>query len=298
MERVYHLIVHRPKIILFLILLLTGFFAYHAQHIRLDSSVESLLPQDDPEKQYYDEVRQLFGSDEIGVIGLITDNVYTPIVLQKIKRLTEEIKKVDGVESVFSLTNTPDPVTAALDPPLLIPQIPTTPAALDALKNKLAERPVYLKNLVSPDGRAAAINIFFANMSTDEFIRRGIDDAIQAIVNKETGPEKLYYTGLPHFKVYSAKAMWGDLTLFVPLTLLLIMGVLFLSFRSLRGVLLPTVTVIVGLTWTLGIMVLAGSSLSLGSMALPPPGARVRHGLLPPRSRRVLRVSSSWPCDQ
>jgi len=39
MERAYHLIVHRPKTILFLIILLTGFFASHARHIRVDSSV-------------------------------------------------------------------------------------------------------------------------------------------------------------------------------------------------------------------------------------------------------------------
>jgi predicted RND superfamily exporter protein len=84
MERAYHLIVHRPKTILFFIFLLTVFFAYHARHIRLDSSVESLLPKDDPNKEYYDEVRQLFGSDEIGIIGLITDSVYTPEVLQKV----------------------------------------------------------------------------------------------------------------------------------------------------------------------------------------------------------------------
>ena len=87
MERVYHLIVYKPKSVLFLILLLTGFLAYHARHIRLDSSVDSLLPKEDPEKHYYNEVRQLFGSDEIGIIGLITDNVYTAAVLQKIKRL-------------------------------------------------------------------------------------------------------------------------------------------------------------------------------------------------------------------
>ena len=98
MERAYSLIVGRPKIVLFLILLITGFFAYHARDIRLDSSVDSLLPKDDPEKQYYNEVRQLFGSDEIGVIGLVTDNVYTPEVLQKLKRLTEEIKKISAVK--------------------------------------------------------------------------------------------------------------------------------------------------------------------------------------------------------
>lgn len=271
MQRVYDLIVHRPKSILFLLLLLTAFFAEHARHIRLDSSVESLLPKDDPETRYYDEVRRLFGSDEIGVIGVIADNIYTPQVLQKIKRLTDEIRRIPEVRNVISLTNAPDVITSvATESALLVPDVNATPAALADLRNKLADQPIYLKNLVSADGRAAAINIFFANLDDDEFFRRGIDDTIQALVARENGPEKLYYTGLPHFKVYSTRAMWGDLTLFVPLILLLIIVVLFLSFRSLRGMLIPTVTVIVSLIWTLGIMVLAGSSLSMGSMALPP----------------------------
>lgn len=270
MERVYRCLTTRPRSILLLLLLLTGFWAYQARHIRLDSSVESLLPQHDPENQYYADVRRLFGSDEVGVVGLVTDNVYTPEVLQKITRLTKEIEKVDGVERVLSLANAVDPVADVVDPPLLMPHIPTTPDALAELSKKVADRPIYVKNLVSADGRAAAINIFFVNMDTGEFMRRGIDAAIQAIVERERGPEQLYYTGLPHFKVYSTTAMWEDLTLFLPLTLLFIMGVLFLCFRSFRGVLLPTVTVVVSLIWTLGAMVLAGSSLSIGNIALPP----------------------------
>ena len=64
--------------------------------------------------------------------------------------------------------------------------------------------------------------------------------------------------------------MQRDLSRLVPLMLLFIVLVLFFCFRSLRGVLLPTLTVIVSLIWTLGIMVLSGGALSLGSMALPP----------------------------
>lgn len=271
MQRVYALIVTRPKTILFFVLVVTVFFASHARHIHLDSSVDSLLPKDDPEKAYYDEVRRLFGSDEIGVIGVIADNIYTPAVLQKIKRLTDEIKKIPEVKEVFSLTSVQDIIiSVAKERTLLVPNANPTHAALAELRNKLADQAIYLKNLVSTDGRAAAINILFANLGDDEFFRRGIDEQIEALVAKENGPEQLYYTGLPHFKVYSTKAMWGDLRLFVPLTLLFIMGILFLSFRSLRGVLLPTLTVVVSLTWTVGIMVLAGSRLSLGNMALPP----------------------------
>ena len=271
MTRVYDLIVHRPKSIVLSILLLTGFFAYHAQHIRLDSSVESLLPRGDTEKAYYDEVRGLFGSDEVGVIGIIADNVYAPHVLAKIKRLTEEIRQIPEVKNVISLTNAPDIVTSvAKESTLLVPDVNLPHAAAAELKKRLLEQPIYLKNLVSQDGRAAAINIFFENLGDDEFFRRGTDDTIQALVARETGPEQLYYTGLPHFKVYSTRAMWSDLAFFVPCTLLLIVVLLFLSFRSLRGVLLPVMTVVVSLIWTLGIMVLTGSSLSLGNMALPP----------------------------
>lgn len=271
MERLWALIVSRPRSLLCLLLVLTGFFALQARHIHLDSSLERLLPRDDPEKQYYEEIRHLFGSDEIGVIGVIADNIYTPQVLQKIKRLTDEIQKIPEVKNVISLTNVPDIITSvASGSTLLVPNVHASHAALAELKTKLADQPIYLKNLVSADGRAAAINIFFADLDDDEFFRRGVDDRIQALVESEQGPEQLYYTGLPHFKVYATRAMWGDLALFIPLTMLLIVLVLFLSFRSLRGVLLPTATVLVSLVWTLGIMVLAGSSLSLGNVALPP----------------------------
>ncbi|MGE4092771.1 MAG: MMPL family transporter [Candidatus Binatia bacterium] len=277
MRRLAQLIVDWPKTILLLIFISTCFFAYHAQHIRLDSSVERLLPGNDPENQYYQEVRELFGNDEVGVIAVVADNIYAPEVLQKIQRVTEEIKQIEGIASVLSLANAVDPVVDVTDPPLLLPQIPTTPAATQSLKAKLADRPIYLKNLVGIDGRAAAINIFFAEMSNDAFMRLGVDDKVQAIVERENvaaiqgqQPDRWYYTGLPHFKVYSAKAMERDLSRFVPLMLLFIVVVLYFSFRSLRGVLLPTLTVIVSLIWTLGLMVLNGSALSLGSLALPP----------------------------
>jgi hydrophobe/amphiphile efflux-3 (HAE3) family protein len=272
MNRWQLLIINRPRSVLLLVLLLTAFFASAARQIRLDGSVDSLLPRGDPEKQYYDEVRQLFGSEEIGVIGLVTSDIYTPRVLQKIQHLTEEISKIPEVKSVLSLTNAPDIIRSVVEEQsLLIPEIPTTATEWEALPEKVASMPVYLKTLASPDGSAAAITIAFRdNISDDEFLRRGINDTIQAIIDRETGPDRLYYTGLPYFKTHLAHSLRKDLTRFVPLTLLCIMAVLFVSFRSMRGVALPTLTVVVTLTWTLGIMALAGSRLSLGTVALPP----------------------------
>jgi len=124
---------------------------------------------------------------------------------------------------------------------------------------------------VSPDGKAAAINVSFLESVTESaFLERGIDDKIQAIVDREQGPEQIHYTGLPHFKAASAKAQREDLAFLLPVTFVLLLIVLYLGIRSVRGVVLPALAVLITLTWVLGLMVLFGSQLSVGTIALPP----------------------------
>jgi hypothetical protein len=269
MERIYHLIVNRPKTVLCALLLLTGFLGSYAWSIRIDSSAEHLLATDDPNKQYYDEIRAVFGGDDIGVIGLLTDNVYTASTLEKIRRITSQVEKVDGVQSVRSLTNLSDPIADLSYPPPLIAKIPTEPEALAALRKKIEEEyPIYL-NLVAKDARGAAIIVYFKNLSDDEFIQKGVDDRLQEIVDREQGPEQLYLTGMQHIKVNSLKLMQQDLRTFTPISLLVIMGVLSVCFRNIRGVMLPLLSVLGGVVWTVGIMVLTGSSITIGTLVLP-----------------------------
>src|SRR5262249_45912271 len=269
MESLYRSIVARARWIIAGTLLVTAFFGWQASRITVDSSVEALLPEDDPERRYSNEIRKLYGSDEIGFIGVLAKDVYQPEVLEKIRRLTDDIAKVEGVAKVLSLTNVPDPVADVVAPPL-VPKIPTNAAESAELRKKVADRPLYRKTFVSDDGRAAAVDIFFEEMDDDEFARRGIDQRIEAIVAAARGPEEIHYTGLPHMKVYTANALWSDLARFVPVTLAIIVVVLLFCFRSIRGVTLPALTVVVSLIWTLGIMVLAGSHLTLGTTSLPP----------------------------
>jgi hypothetical protein len=268
MERIAHLIAYRPKLLLLLLFVLTAFFAYHARHLRIDSSIENLLAEKDPNKQYYEEMRALFGSDDMDVIGLVTDNIYTPATLEKIRRITAAAEKIDGVQSVASLTNVPDPIADVIEPPLLISQIPTDPAALEALRRKVEGSPIYL-NLVSRDGKGAAVLIFFRNLSEDEFINKRVDERLEEIVAREQGPEKIYLTGMQNIKANSLKLMQQDLRTFTPLSIAVIMGVLGFCFRNLRGVLLPLLSVLCGVVWTLGIMVLSGAAITLGTLVLP-----------------------------
>ena len=64
--------------------------------------------------------------------------------------------------------------------------------------------------------------------------------------------------------------MRTDLLRFTPLAVLLVVLVLWVSFRTRRGVLLPLFAVGVAVVWTLGIMVLTGHAITIGTFVLPP----------------------------
>jgi predicted RND superfamily exporter protein len=270
MERVYRAVAGRPRTVLVIVAVLTAFFATFAVRLEIDGSITALLSESDPEAAYQARVREIFGSEEVGVVAIVADDVYDAAVLEAVRDLSTRLDAIDGVDEVVSLTTAVDPVADVFDPPLLVAEIPRDEASRAALRDKLHERPIYLRNLIAPDGKATAINLFFADMEDDEFVRRGIDPAIEAIVAGYDGPGRALYSGLPHFKAYSVTAMRSDLVRLVPATFAVVVLVLLLCFGSLPGVLIPVAHVAITVVWTLGVVVLTGGRLSLGSFALPP----------------------------
>lgn len=72
-----------------------------------------------------------------------------------------------------------------------------------------------------------------------------------------------------NIKVNSLKLMQQDLRTLTPLSLCVILGVLAVCFRNVRGVLLPLLSVLCGVVWTLGIMALSGTPITIGTSVLP-----------------------------
>ena len=269
MARFNRLVVQWPKLTVLLALLITVLLGEKARHFRFNGAVENLYDQNDPSKKYDEEIRRRFGSDDMGVIGVVAADVYTAATLEKIKRITAAVEKVEGIDHVQSLTNVPDLIADLTNPPPLIVRTAMDPATLDTLKRKIADNPIYL-NVVARDGRGAAILIFFKDQpGDDEASQKLRDDRLEAIVASEQGPEQLYLTGMQHITVNSLKLMRRDFRTFTPLSLAVIMVILGLSFRNVRGVILPLVSVVCGVLWTLGIMVLRGEAVTIGTLVLP-----------------------------
>lgn len=263
-------LVRRPLVFLAANLLATAILGYYALSIRIESSLSSVLPSGDPQIEYYAKVRETFGSDDVGVVGVRADDVFAPATLAKIARVTEAIAKVNGVQSVASLTNAPDPAEDVINQPRLLPRIPPSKAELDTLKKKLRDIPLYGKNLVSDDLKGVAINVFFKNLTDVQYYDLQVDRNIRRILEQEEGPEHFYFTGAAHVTQAAMELMRRDLMIFTPIALVLVLISFGLSFWSVRGVVLPAISVVMALSWTLGVMVLVGKPITLGTFVLPP----------------------------
>src|SRR5436190_664780 len=251
-------------------LLVTAVLGFYGLQLRIESSLESMLPAGDPKVEYYAQTRAVFGSDDVAVVGVRARDIFAPSTIAKIARVTDEIAKVDGVEHVLSIANAVDPAADVLHPPRLLPRVPPEPEEVEALKKKLVATPLYGKNLVADDFTGAAINVFFKSLNDEQYLDLGVDRKITDILATRQGPEELFYTGAAHVKQAAVELMRRDLVRFTPIALVLVLMVLWFSFRTVRGVVLPALTVGGALVWTLGIIVLAGKTITLGTFVLAP----------------------------
>ena len=261
-----------PRATLAVLLLLTAGFAFLARGIRFDSSADNLLPIGDPERTYYEEVRQEFGSEEITVIGLFAEDVFAVPTLEKINRLTQELEALDGVAEVVSLTTVKAVEMGDLGLRVgpLMQTLPQTAEDAEAFRQRVMANPLYVKNVVGVDNSAAGISVFFQPMTDEQFEKSGLEDRIREIAHRYEGPERVAITGVPSLKVFGARFLKGDLLKFLPLSALIVMIVLAWTFRTPRGVLIPMSTVGLGVVWTAGLMATTDTAINLGTVILPP----------------------------
>lgn len=272
MARLLSLPIRAPRTTLALLFAITAWLAFYASRIQVDSSFENLLAVHDPERVYYEEIRDEFGSDQATQIALFADDVFAPGVLARLDTLTTKLETIEGVHEVISITNVKgvEPTDFGIRIGRFMRELPDTPEKAAAFKKSVLDNPLYVGNFVAADTRAASVLVFFEPMSEEEFQQRGIAMQVKAALDEIGEPQSLALTGFQTIKVQVAHLMKQDLLRFVPLSIALVVFVLSWQFRTFRGVLLPLASVLIALVWTLGAMVLAGSAINMGTLILPP----------------------------
>lgn len=243
--------------------------------LRIDPSTELLLPRGDPGVAAYREAVVDFGDDQIFVVAMECDDVFAAEHLRALRRVSDAVSRIDGVRSVTSLMKVTSfryvPEEDWIEVRPFVEEVPDDPVELAALRERALSTRLYRRNLVSDDGRAAALNVSFRDMTEREFIAAGIDRAIREILDGETTPQRRFYvSGRPHVKSLMYETMTRDLAVLIPAVIVTVALVLTLVSGTLRGVVLPLVNVGLAIVWTFAAIAWLDRPLTVLTVLLAP----------------------------
>ncbi|HFE64875.1 MAG TPA: RND family transporter [Caldithrix sp.] len=250
-------------------IILTFFFGYRLKDAKVNSDVLTYLKPSDPAVILFNRVGEEYAGTALTIVAIESDNVFEHNTLQTINKLTEKFSSIDGVANVMSLTDVLDirSMEGGLEVGRLIDKnnIPTDPAELQAIREYTLSKDMYNGRIVSPDGKITLIISRLKQQADKE----DIAEKIQNIAKQEASGYKLYFSGMPMQMLEINGIIEKDMTRLIPLVVLMLILMLYFSFRSKRGVLLPLITVLISTVWAMGLMTLLGIDLSIVSNGMP-----------------------------
>jgi len=241
----------------------------------IDPSLNEMLPASDPARLFYEELLERFGSDDVVVIALVSDRLFTPAGLQTVQRATAALAGADHVHHVEGLATALRirPVDGDVEIAGFLEEPVETLEDAERLREELVGDPLRAGSLVSSDGRATAILVTFEPMAERRFLDESIDLRTLEVAReavREMSGMRVVMAGTPHVKAEVGRLLSRELVMMVPVVLVLMALLSCGFFRSVRLGLIPLGAVALGLVWTLGAMGWVGHDLNVVTTLIPP----------------------------
>jgi len=254
-----------PIIIGFIII--TLIFGLQIPKARIQADFETYIPEDIPARLNTAAIEDIFGGMDMVIILLETDDVLNPATLRRVQAISHRANRIKGVGQVMSLFDSKDirgeDGMMIVDP--AVKRIPQNPEQREVLRQKLRSNDLVYELVVSTDFNMTAIILTLEEGLDDQTII----DEIESIIAEHPGQEEVRIGGMPETRLSLQNDITRDFGMLMPIALGLMLISLFITFRQLRGVLLPLSVVIMSIVFAMGFHVWLGWELSILSILLP-----------------------------
>lgn len=267
MQFIRNVVSRFPATIIIGTLAVTVFFGIRAFDITIDTDMKNMFPADDAAVQTFDRVSEKYGGSEYIVFMLGDENILDVNSLRTIREMTHKFTKIDGVGKVRSITNIEEIRGEGFTIEIgnLMQKLPESEKEARAFAQKVYDNERYLGTLVSEDQK---YGIIILQLSPDANQKTVVKE-VQQIRKDAAISEENYLTGSPVLTEEMAANMKTDITRLLPFVTIVVMLILWVSFRSKRGIFLPIIVVLLSVVWTIGFSAWLGQSLSIVSTGLP-----------------------------
>ncbi len=293
-----------PFKILLLIAILLAFPISHVPQIKMDTSTEGFMHEDDPVLLTYNKFREQFGRDERIILAIEDNNIFSIEFLTKLRNLHKDIEisvpYLDDVTSLYNVRNTRGKDDQLITDDLLEP-FPKTPKDVAKIKRRAMKSHFYRDLFLSKDGKMTTIVIETdayshegeQNLSLEDEFNEGFDDrelkkstynrkfltdqenhqileALQKVIDKyKKEGLKIYMAGSPAVNNQLKAQMRSDIQKFMRITFLIILLFLFIIFRRVTAVVYPLLVIVLSLLATVGTMAWSGTAFKLPTQIVP-----------------------------
>ena len=253
---------------LLILVLLTGWMAFQASTVYVDYDFEKFFPEGDPETKFFLEHRQKFESDNDFLLIAIENHngIYDWDFLEKVKDYQIRLNRIDDILYTQSLVSESEVLSSGA----IVSKRP-----LINFEDRDLERDQRLirKNVELQETFVAknekSLCIFLKH--TDYLSLERCTELLNYIqrVSGQFEFDKLRIAGRLIGQQFYIDKMKVELVLFLALSFVLVCVFLYFAFRSLWGLLMPLMVLLLALVWIVGFMGWIGEPLSVMMTTLP-----------------------------
>jgi uncharacterized protein len=267
----------RPILIVAAIAAVTVFFAFQIPKAELNNDTAGFIPPNNAAYIASEHIDDTFGKQLSLFIGLERKygDVFDKGFLTRIREFTDKVEDIEIVKDVVSILTTPY-ITADNESinitSLVDDDFSGTQEEIAELKRRLASWELYQGAIVSDNFMATQIlvtlNISMPDLTvpkTERDIKTICDSAKEMLEDHAV----VYLTGKPVMIETMADYMYGDLKILIPLVIVVLLVVLFFSFHRFTYIILPVLTVVICIIWTIGLMPIFNVQLTVASIIMP-----------------------------
>lgn len=274
---VARIILKNRILILVVLLLLTIFMGYNARKIQMSYQYAPLLPEDDPVYLEYQSFLKHFGNEgNLLVVGVKDDDFFTVSHFNHWSEFTNNLRKIDGVKSVFSVSQAyrllKNKKEKKFEVQSVFPERVSYQTDLDSLSNSFVHLPFYKNIIYNPEKEVYMMAITLDDKILHSSKRVKLVKLIEnagSTYEKSTG-NILHYSGLPYIRIVTAEMIKGELNMFIFLALGVTALIILLFFSSFKVMLSSMLVVGIAVIWALGAQSLFGYKITILTGMIPP----------------------------